>query len=174
MTPKNRAAALLAAAIAAQAAPAAADATADLTTYLQQFIGEWAGTGQSRTGVEAPYVDAACNISIWWARGALRTDGNCSGARQTFSAGGALAVANGTLSGTFLQPYFAEPASSSVSIENGALVVRSTYQPPEPEPPIDFRVTIQPPTAGAFEMRTEARAAGGAFVDVATIRLLAQ
>lgn len=151
-----------------------AQAQTDPTTFLQTFQGTWAGAGESRTNFNDPYVPAECSLTIeWLGRRGLQSDGICSGARQTFAAGGTIEVeADGTLSGRFMFPYFVTAAQNTVAIEAGNLVAYSTVDT-EDLGALEFRIILEPPVNGVLMMRSQARI-DGSWGDVAWVRLIAQ
>jgi len=148
---------------------AAAETAAD---FLRAFDGNWQGTGQSRTNYGSPYVPAECWIDLDWTLQGLRSNGECSGARRTFQAGGMVQADGADLAGTFLSPYFASMVWSSPRVEGGNLVVYSALAAGEV---VEARIEVTPPRSDGgprfIEMRTQVRV-DGQFQDVAQIRLV--
>lgn len=140
--------------------------------WLLAFEGNWAGTGQSRTGPDTDYVPAECSFVVEWTRQGLRSDGTCSGARQTFAAGGIVRLeSDGTLSGTFMAPYMVQTSSEAIRIEGGRLVAYLVYE--DNGDLFSFRVEVTAPVNGAMSMRSQ-MLIEGVYRDVAHVDLRAQ
>jgi hypothetical protein len=143
----------------------------NLAAFLLLFAGTWSGAGEGRFGPNDEYVAASCEIEIEW-RGELRSHGVCESNRGRFSAGGALEIlADGTLGGTFMRPFFVETAQS-VAIEGGRIVVRTVYD--EDGVTVESRVALSPPAGGVMVISTSTSINGGPAIEVSNLRLVAQ